>query len=252
MPMITRETRVHRLLASPFLQVIAVLISLAIAFSGKISTNGIAVSLLVAGIVGAFGIWHRLFRPNWRGLICVVVIVLYAGTLHWFFNFLTEINLDDSGRIAITKVEPMSLPDRPIAFKVYFTNIGKRPVLGLKRSPTLRVTDVPLPRNEEDDGMKICFGTTIVQDSDKNEIQPGETFFNIVTGPFSEAQRAQVLQGKALVYLMLVAIYRDARTPRDKSIVTEFCASLAGVMDTYISCQDHNKVYLNPRVFEPD
>lgn len=142
----------------------------------------------------------------------------------------------------------MSFADRPVAFKVYLTNVGKRPVLRLKKSPTLRISEEALTSREEDEGMTICKGTTMVQEADKNEIQPGESIYFISTSPlFTLNDLHDITASKKRAYLMVEAIYADDKTLSDKQIVTEFCAYFSGPLDHYVSCSDHNKIYVEER-----
>jgi hypothetical protein len=77
--------RLHLLLANPFLQVVSVLIALAVAFSGKLDTNGTQVGIVIAFLIGAFGIYSHQSRTFQQKVFSAVLIFAYGFGL-WEFN----------------------------------------------------------------------------------------------------------------------------------------------------------------------
>jgi hypothetical protein len=80
------QNALHRFFANPIVQGVGVVIALAVALSGKLDHGGTLVCLVVAGIIGAIGIWGNSHQKLAAiGLICV-----YWVLLGWVGHYLTR------------------------------------------------------------------------------------------------------------------------------------------------------------------
>lgn len=76
----------YRFFLNGFVQGIALFIALGVSFSGKLDSKGTLVAVLLAGIIGAIGIWTHLSTTWWKKLVAVA---MYGCLLVAFYFYLT-------------------------------------------------------------------------------------------------------------------------------------------------------------------
>jgi hypothetical protein len=79
------QSALHKFFANPIVQGVGAVIALAVALSGKLDHDGTVVCIVVAGIIGAIGIWgnsHQKQKLAAIGVICVYWVLL-GGLGHY-------------------------------------------------------------------------------------------------------------------------------------------------------------------------
>lgn len=109
------ENPVHRFFTNGFVQGVAVFIALAVAFSGKLDSKGTLVAVLVAGAIGAIGIYTHLSTTVRRRIIAAISIVVYGCLLWAFYSYLTFKPVRSAG--STTTQQPEAKPDEKKADK---------------------------------------------------------------------------------------------------------------------------------------
>jgi len=81
---------VYKFFTNGFVQGVAVFIALAVAFSGKLDSHGTLVAVLVAGAIGATGIYTHLSNTVRKRIIATFSIIVYGCLLWAFYSYLTS------------------------------------------------------------------------------------------------------------------------------------------------------------------
>jgi hypothetical protein len=79
----------HRFLGNAFVQVVLVLVALAVAFSGKLDSQGSFVTILAAWLLGSVGIYTHVSGTAAGKKATGVLIVMYGLALWGFYKYLT-------------------------------------------------------------------------------------------------------------------------------------------------------------------
>jgi hypothetical protein len=81
---------VYKFFTDGFVQGVVVFIALAVAFSGKLDSKGTLVAILVAGAIGAIGIYTHCSSTVRRRIIAGLLILAYGCGLWAFYSYLTS------------------------------------------------------------------------------------------------------------------------------------------------------------------
>ncbi len=81
---------VYKFFTNGFVQGVAVFIALAVAFSGKLDSKGTLVAVLVAGAIGAIGIYTHWSNTVRQKVLAGLSILIYGCVLWAFYSYLTS------------------------------------------------------------------------------------------------------------------------------------------------------------------
>jgi hypothetical protein len=120
-----------------------------------------------------------------------------------------------------------------LSITVYQVNSGSLPAVGITRSSLIQIVDIPLTSAEENAFADKVAEVKWNKARSDDEKQPRESFcfsFPDADGDISSiaARAADVIAGKAYLYLFFAEKYRDESLPADKVNVTEYCGWFSG------------------------
>ncbi len=141
-------------------------------------------------------------------------------------------------RITITNSEALVLHNKntnstSITVSVYCTNSGDLAAIGTTRSAFIDIVDRELTTTEQNDFADMIAQAKWNPAHVGDEIQPGEKVFFSFPNTDADiskiaARSAEVIAGKAMLYLFVVQKYRDQSMPPNVVNVTEYCGWFSG------------------------
>ncbi len=104
---------VYKFFTNGFVQGVAVFIALAVAFSGKLDSKGTLVAVLVAGVVGAMGIYAHCSNSARQRIVATISILLYGCALSAFNSYLTSKPTVSAGNTTIQQQDAKPSETKP-------------------------------------------------------------------------------------------------------------------------------------------
>jgi hypothetical protein len=87
----------------------------------------------------------------------------------------------------------------------------------------------------------------ILVSGDQLQVTRGMGMSMPLSNQFSDSEIELVTNGSKKMYVVLIAIYKTPKTPKDRMWVTEICARVSEPFEGFQSCPSHNKIFYSDR-----
>lgn len=195
----------------------------------------------------------KAMKPTWLQATVFVVLMLSSGYGLWKLYVYKPIEIPNP-RIVVTDLKlylPSQRNAQQFMLRWHFKDGGEFPIVERTTLSATTAAHGKLTEYEERDAMKKIWERLDTSEDrmDKNELQPNEPpRFSDLTdsgNDFGIKDEPAFASGDRVIYLFLVFIYRDSKTPPTYRGVTEYCGYYYKTTDFFHECAGvRDRIYL--------